>query len=148
MEEKSVIKFSKSESSSNGKEIKLTFSKKEKLKSKKLIEQLFAEGKSCSSFPIKLIYLRINFSLETPLQVGVTVSKRNFKSAVKRNRIKRLLREAYRCNKPLIFNNIEGEFALMFLYLGKEMPNYAVVEEKVVNVIEKFKNSISHEKNS
>ncbi len=98
------------------------FPKKEKLKSESLIRGIFEEGKSISSYPLKLIYLEIKVPAKTKIQCGVTVPKRNFKSAVKRNRIKRLLRESYRLNKEQIFNNIEGSFAFLFLYLGKEMP--------------------------
>ena len=70
-----------------------TFKKQEKLKKSKLIEQLFAQGKSLTIFPIKLIYLEINHNSPYKIQAGVTVSKRNFRKAVDRNRIKRLLRE-------------------------------------------------------
>ncbi|MEQ9581194.1 MAG: ribonuclease P protein component, partial [Arenibacter sp.] len=90
-----------------------SFPKKEKLKSKKLIEQLFAEGIGVTNYPIKLVYLKTSFDDGSICKVGVTASKRNFKSAVKRNRIKRLMRESYRLNKHLIFNNIEGNFAFM-----------------------------------
>ncbi len=115
-----------------------SFPKKEKLKSKKIIDRLFAEGKSITAFPIKLIYLKTDLPFDVPIQTGVTVSKRNFKSAVKRNRIKRLLRESYRLNKHLVFNNSEGGFAFLFLYLGKEMPNYRLVDEGLSTVLHKF----------
>jgi len=61
------------------------FPKTEKLKSKKLIDQLFVEGKSVSSYPIKLIYLKTELPLDVSIQAGVTVPKKNFKSAVKEN---------------------------------------------------------------
>ena len=119
------------------------FPKKEKLKSKKLIDQLFAEGKSVSSFPVKLIYLKTELPEEVPIQAAVTVPKKNFKSAVKRNRIKRLLRECYRLNKQLVFNNSEGTFAFLFLYLGKEVPDYTIVDKNLKAVLHKFKKSRS-----
>jgi len=122
-----------------------SFSQKEKLKSKKLIEQLFLEGKSVSNYPIKLIYLKTEMPLDVPIQAGVTVPKKNFKSAVKRNRIKRLMRESYRLNKPLVFNNSKGTFAFLFLYLGKEMPNYKLVEENLKATLLKFKKKIDDE---
>lgn len=125
--------------------MRFTFPKKEKLKSKKLIEQLFVKGKSISSYPIKLIYLKVELPLDVPIQAGVTVPKKNFKSAVKRNRIKRLLRESYRLNKAAVFNNREGTFAFLFLYLGKEMPTSQQVEAQMKSVLEKFNKKISHE---
>lgn len=115
-----------------------SFPKKEKLKRKKLIEQLFEGGKGISSYPVKLIYLRTELPEDVQIQAGVTVSKRNFKRAVQRNRIKRLLRESYRLNKHLVFNNIEGNFAFLFLYIGKEMPEYEQVEASVKAVLHKF----------
>ncbi len=122
-----------------------TFPKKEKLKSKKLIEQLFTEGKSVSSFPIKLVYIKLKTPLDVCIQAGVTVPKKKFKSAVKRNRIKRLLRESYRLNKAIVFNNSEGSFAFLFLYLGTEMPTYQQVDVQMKLVLHKFIKKVSHE---
>tara|TARA_R110000868_G_scaffold18840_5_gene82075 strand:+ start:21450 stop:21887 length:438 start_codon:yes stop_codon:yes gene_type:complete len=119
------------------------FPKKEKLKSKKLIEQLFAEGVGVTNYPIKLVYLRTRYEDDSKCKVGVTVSKRNFKSAVKRNRIKRLLRESYRLNKHLIFNNIEGNFAFMFLYIGKEIPTQSKITDTMIPLMGKFVDQIA-----
>ncbi len=125
-----------------------TFPKKEKLKNKKLITQLFEEGRAVTSFPIKLIYLKTDLSNGVKIQAGVTVPKKNFKSAVKRNRIKRLLRESYRLNKAAIFNNSEDSFAFLFLYLGKEQPTYHNINEHLTKVLAKFKKKIDNEKNT
>lgn len=124
---------------------KFAFPNKEKLKSKKLIEQLFAQGKSVTIFPLKLIYLPIAVDDNVPFKTMVVAPKKNFKSAVKRNRIKRLLREAYRLNKAHIFNNIEGNFALAILYIGKEMPDYHLIEQKTKGLLEQFIKKNNHE---
>ena len=79
-----------------------SYPKKEKLKSQKRIEQLFSEGKSVNAYPLRMVYLKSDFNGNTTFKTGVTVSKRNFKKAVDRNRIKRLLREAYRLNKVIL----------------------------------------------
>lgn len=115
-----------------------TFPKKEKLKSRKLIDQLFTEGKSIKVHNIKLLYLKTELPEDVPFQVGVAVPKKNFKSAVKRNRIKRLMRESYRLNKHLVFNNSEGHFAFLFLYLGKEMPDYKRIAQSTQGILHKF----------
>lgn len=115
-----------------------TFPKKEKLKSKKLFDRLFAEGKAIKAHNVKLFYLRTELPVAVPFQVGVTVPKKNFRSAVKRNRIKRLLREGYRLNKHAIFNNSEDSFAFLFLYLGKEMPDYQATESSIKEILQKF----------
>ena len=124
----------------------MKFPKKEKLKSKKLIEKLFKEGKTLSNFPLKLIYLKVDVPVDAKFKTGVAVPKKNFKSAVKRNRIKRLLREAYRLNKHLVFNNSEGNFAFLILYLGKEMPTYPEVDKGMQKILQKFLKKIDDAK--
>src|SRR6185312_675621 len=79
-----------------------SYGRKEKLKSRKLLEQVFRKGKSFIVFPIKIFYLKPDVPLDFQVKVGVGVSARNFKKAVERNRIKRLLREAYRTEKLLL----------------------------------------------
>ncbi|WP_299212889.1 ribonuclease P protein component [uncultured Aquimarina sp.] len=118
--------------------MKATFGTNERLKSKKEIELLFSEGKSIAKYPIRLIYRKTTLEKEVQIQAGVSVSKRNFKKAVDRNRIKRLLRESYRKNKYIVGNNTTHQFAFMFLYTGKEMPDYIMIESKIKQIIQKF----------
>lgn len=117
---------------------KYSFPRKEKLKSKKVFEELFAEGKSITSYPLKLIYVKSALVQDVAIQTGVTVSKRKFKSAVDRNKIKRLLRESYRQNKHIVFNNIEGNFAFLILYLGNEMPSYDTISRQMTQMLTLF----------
>ena len=114
------------------------FSNKEKLKSKKLIDQLFTEGNSISAHPLRLVFIETLFDDAVKLKVGVSVSKRNFKKAVDRNKIKRLLREAYRLNKGLYFNNITTQYAFMILYIGAEMPEFKSLDAKIKLLFEQF----------
>ncbi|QDO93183.1 ribonuclease P protein component [Formosa sediminum] len=118
--------------------MKHTYGKTEKLKSKITIEKLFSEGKSVSAYPLRLVYLKTNFEDDVTIKAGVSVSKRHFKLAVHRNRIKRLLREAYRLNKNAHFSTISSQYAFMILYFGKDVPNYNFVEKKVNTLFEKF----------
>ena len=120
-----------------------TYPKKEKLKSKKLIDQLFTDGQSVSAFPLRLVFMPAEFEEDIIAKTGVSVSKRNFKTAVDRNRIKRLLREAYRLNKAAFFNNLTTQHAFMILYIGKEKPTFNQVENKMKTLFEKFSNKIS-----
>ena len=122
------------------------FPKREKLKSRKTLERLFAEGRSLTKFPLRMIFLETTSPGQPPVQVAVTVPKRNFKRAVDRNRIKRLLRESYRQNKGLIFNNIEGNFAFLFLYLGKELPTFKQVEQSMLTIFRQFNELLNDEK--
>ncbi|MES1226963.1 MAG: ribonuclease P protein component, partial [Bacteroidota bacterium] len=76
-----------------------TLGKKERLKSRKSIEQLFNEGKSFAVSPCRVFYMILPFNATSTsfiVQFGAGVSTKNFKKAVDRNRIKRLVREAYR----------------------------------------------------
>jgi len=116
-----------------------TFRKEEKLKKKKLITELFTTGKSISVFPLKLVYLEMDHESNYKIQAGVSVSKRNFKRAVDRNRIKRLMRETYRKNKYLIYNSEDTKkHIFMFIYQGKNEESYQVVEERMIKLIERF----------
>ena len=123
-----------------------TYSKKEKLKSKKLIEALFENGQSVSAFPLRLIYLPTTFKDGVMAKTGVSVSKRHFKKAVDRNRVKRLMREAYRLGKASYFNNMPASYAFMILYIGKDKPTLTHVETRMKLLFEKFSICISEEK--
>ncbi|WP_375238468.1 ribonuclease P protein component [Aurantibacter sp.] len=114
--------------------MKLTYNKHEKLKSKKAIEQLFSEGKSISAYPLRLVYLENSKTLK----VGVSVSKRNFKKAVHRIRVKRLLREAYRLNKQQLIEKEINTYSIMLLYMHKEMPNFETLDALTKKVFKKF----------
>ncbi|HZW63539.1 MAG TPA: ribonuclease P protein component [Flavobacteriaceae bacterium] len=125
-----------------------TFPKEEKLKSKKVIDALFDKGKSVSVYPLRLVFIATSFNDDILVKTGVSVSKRHFKRAVDRNRIKRLLREAFRLNKPAYFNNITTQYALMILYIGNTKPTFSEVETKMKLLLEKFNASVTQEKNT
>lgn len=115
-----------------------SYNKKEKLKSEKLIEKLFSEGHSVAVYPLRLVYLKTIFDDGITVKTGVSVSKRNFKRAVDRNRIKRLLREAYRLNKSVYLNNITGQYAFMILYVGKTSTDFKTLSKKMNILMEAF----------
>src|SRR5690242_16493418 len=102
--------------------MRFTFSKNERLSSQKEIDQLFKEGKSLNSPPLKLIW----FKKEIPdssipyVQVMFGVPKKNFSRAVDRNRIKRLMRESYRLSKNELFEKIGSDagYNVALLFTG------------------------------
>ncbi len=119
------------------------FPKTEKLKSKKLMGQLFTEGLSVSAYPLRLVYAKVKLSDQVKAKAGFSVPKKKFKLAVQRNKIKRLLREAYRLNKHNYFNNTKNQYTLMILYIGKEKESFNGIQNKMNKLFDKF----SHKEN-
>jgi ribonuclease P protein component len=118
-----------------------SYNKFEKLKSRKQIELLFAKGKSISAFPVKVFYLPVDHTPVHPVQVGVGVSARNFKKAVDRNTIKRRMREAYRLHKLPLHEHLVAQqksVAVFILWIDKQMPTTAALQELMPAVIEKL----------
>jgi len=123
-----------------------TFNKKEKLKSRKLTEQLFASGKSFLVFPVKVMYLHVTELMDFPVKIGVSVSSKKYKKAVDRNRIKRVLRENYRLNKhPLIqaAKDNNQQIVAFFLYIDKALPDKTILQRKMPQIVDKLITAIN-----
>ena len=118
--------------------MRFTYPKKEKLKSKTTINLLFSEGNSVSKFPLRLVYVENKEPNAELMKMGVSVSKKYFKKAVDRNYFKRVLRETYRLNKHLLIDNLEKPYAFMFFYQTKERLSYQEIEEKTIQLFQKF----------
>ena len=110
-----------------------TLGKNERLRSRKSIEQLFSDGKKFVLTPFR-IYYQIERSANIQLQFAAGVSAKNFKKAVDRNRIKRLIREAFRLQKMFLqkkLNEKNTGLKVFFIYTGKEIPAYNEVFSKM-----------------
>jgi len=126
-----------------------TLGKEERLKSRKQIEQLFDKGKSFVVAPFR-IYFIVNSESpiqkdESRLKFGTGVSAKNFKKAVDRNRIKRLIREAWRLQKNEIREKTSEtlkQLNVFFIYTGKELPDFTTVKEKVAIALKKLADKI------
>lgn len=116
------------------------FGRKEKLKSRKQIEALFLNGKNFSVFPLRVTYQFLP-SEETVVQVGVTAGKKYFKKAVDRNRIKRLIREAYRLQKNDLVEAVKQKRQkgfLFFLYTDKTIASFSVIKEAMSKALKRL----------
>ena len=127
---------------------RFTFTKEERLCSKKTIDKLFSDGESFLAYPFKVVFLRNPISLKSPIQAGFSVGKRNFKRAVQRNRVKRLMREAYRLRKSELYEQINTDrLAVFFIFIGKSIPEYPEVDKGIKNAIKKLVKEMSMEIN-
>ena len=109
--------------------------KSERLNSKIVIEKMFAGGssRSFSVFPLRVVYMPVD-SLEASASILVSVPKKRFKRAVKRNRVKRQIREAYRKNKgelKQLLTEKEQKLAIAFIYLSDQLTSSVEIEERV-----------------
>ena len=119
--------------------------KKEKLKSRKQIEALFAQGKSFAVFPIRVTYNISSADGESLAQIGVTASKRYFKKAVDRNRIKRLLREAYRLQKKELaeaLTQTNTKANLFFIYTDKTIASFDVMKTAMNHCLKRLQQKL------
>lgn len=122
-----------------------SFPASQKLKSRKVIGQLFESGKHIKSYPIRAVYAVSEFNPEyhsSHVQMGISVPKRSFKSAVDRNRIKRQVREAYRrYHSELLSMASEKNIYLpmMLIYIDRNDPNFEKLEKKMRGLVMQFK---------
>lgn len=111
-----------------------TLHKVERLDKKKIIEKMFAGGsRSFSLFPLRVVYLPVE-ELEADASILISVSKRRFKRAVKRNRVKRQIREAYRVNKHELLNILverKCRLAIAFIYLSDQLVESSIIEDRM-----------------
>lgn len=114
-----------------------TLSKEERLSWKRYIDLLFAKGQSFVAFPLRVVYLPVEESV-APVSILVSVPKKKFKRAVKRNLIKRQVREAYRIHKYTLVDplTIQSKHLLVaFLYLDKEIHPFSMIEKAMVKAL-------------
>lgn len=118
-----------------------SLSRQEILRSRKAIESLFKTGRSVKAYPILLVW-QDSTHTEIALEAAFSVSKKRFKRAVDRNRIKRLMREAYRLNKHVLKEQISSRqsgLQIMFIYTGKDIPSFTEVEKKIIESMQRLK---------
>ncbi|MDH1883285.1 ribonuclease P protein component [Empedobacter falsenii] len=125
--------------------MKLTFGKNEKLKSRKAFDELFSDGKTFVSHPIRFVY-KIKPKADYNIRVGVSVGKKKFKHAVDRNLLKRRAKEAYRLNKLLLEPNENYSIDLVMIYTSTKHQPFEVIEQSVKTLLEKLNEAIQTKK--
>ncbi|HMQ00650.1 MAG TPA: ribonuclease P protein component [Cyclobacteriaceae bacterium] len=113
---------------------KFSLHKSSLLSKKKNIQELFNKGSSFTLYPLRVYYLAVPDEEKT--QVLFTVAKKNFKKAVDRNRIKRLMREAYRLNRYEF--EIPQKLHIAYIYIGNEILPFQIIEAKLKATLKKL----------
>lgn len=120
---------------------RFTFEKAERLTHKILIGKLFSEGNGFTCYPFRVVWKVATLHSNYPAQVAITVSKRNFKHAVKRNLLKRRIREIYRLNKHKLYEELEKkeiQIAFMIVYLPKKIIETKDMEEQLKKAMQRI----------
>lgn len=118
-----------------------TFKKEERLKSSKVIKQLFSQGNSFLVHPFKVNWIIGEEKEKYPAKILIGVSRKNFRKAVERNHLKRLLREAYRKNKNLLYHYLANRHRscnFSVIYIGKSEEDNSVIEKKIIILLQRL----------
>lgn len=110
------------------------------LKSKKAIDELFNSGKKINAFPFTAWIIELNDSSTPLFQMVISAPKKKFKTAVQRNRIKRLCKEALRLNKSVLENKLKQDnkqIQLFLIYIGDPEPELAFLHKKTIALFNK-----------
>jgi len=111
-----------------------TFSKEERITSKKVIDKLFATGKKISLHPFDVRYVPEKKNLFN--KVLITAAKGKIKSSVKRNLLKRRIRESYRLNKSVL--NVNTKCNIAFIYSSDKLLSYSEITKSLIEVLNKI----------
>lgn len=122
-----------------------TFPKSERIKSTIILEKVYNEGESLKQYPFRLKFLEMTDVKEGTAQIVVSVPKRLVKKAVKRNRIRRQIKEIYRLNKSDLLSLLEAKsksLAVFLIYTGKGSDSFELLEEKLKKLLIELKNKV------
>ena len=130
--------------------VSYTFPKSQRLTSKIEIDAVYNQGQTLKKYPLIVKYLTQAEMEKECLKALFAVPKRRISKAVKRNRIKRMLKEVYRLNKhqlELDLKENNQKMALFFVYTGKENIAYAILEEKIRLILKELSGIVNDASN-
>lgn len=124
-----------------------TLPKSERLYMKKDIEELFSgKNESFSVFPIRVVFMKVPKDENIPpVRILISVSKRKFKRAVKRNKVKRQIRESYRKNKQILINHLidsNNNIVIGFIWIANELKETCTVEKSIYDILNTLKDRL------
>lgn len=119
-----------------------TFTKRERLSSFKEIQTLMKKGETFFHYPFKVVYLHVQAQATSETEpvnsIIVSVPKRNFKRAVKRNLLKRRIRESYRLNKGILEAPCGCRTNVLFVYVSKDVMEFSHIEKRLKEILAKI----------
>ena len=124
---------------------RFTLKKDERIRGSKRIEYLFVNGLSFVSYPLRVVFIEQSRVTSSQVSIFVSVPKKKIKSAVARNRVRRLIREAYRLNKYIFDRNCLNENQMLeiaFVYLKNEMSDYETIERSVRKALKEIEKQL------
>lgn len=128
-----------------------TLHKSERLTNKTLFEELVSSDFSFVQYPFRMIAKESSLAGDYPARIAISISKKKFKRAVHRNRLKRLTREVFRCNKNLLYDMLPAGLTIdiLFIYLDNRIATFPKVEKALQAALSKisrhFSNLPAHE---
>jgi ribonuclease P protein component len=126
---------------SDGHKKRETLCRDERLTLKKRIDELMTKGQAVKVAGMTMIYRAMELPTPFPAQVMFSASKRNYKRAHDRNRIKRLMREGYRKQKHIVYSFLEKkemQCAVLFIFTGRQLPDQAYVHGKIYGLLKRL----------
>lgn len=124
---------------------RFTLKKDERIRGSKRIEYLFVNGLSFVSYPLRVVFIEQSRVTSSQVSIFVSVPKKKIKSAVARNRVRRLIHEAYRLNKYTFDRNCLNENQMLeiaFVYLKNEMSDYETIERSVRKALKEIEKQL------
>ena len=128
--------------------VRYTFKKEERLTKKKIISDIFLNGNSFNINSFSVLWKIEKLDTQFPAQITISVPKKKIRRAVKRNLIRRRIRELYRLNKHSLYEVLEDnnlQIAIVVIYQSKDILTYHEIEDKIIVILQRLIKTIKSE---